>query len=91
MSPFYANYGFHPRTNWPVEMESKNPALRNDAHWMSSVHKLCCSNLEATRERMGRYYDRSKKHAPPYAVGDLVMLNGKNIRTRRAEIGRAHV
>ena len=26
MSPFYANYGFHPRTTWPVEMESKNPA-----------------------------------------------------------------
>ena len=21
MSPFYANYGFHPRTTWPVEME----------------------------------------------------------------------
>jgi len=29
MSPFFANYGFHPRTNWPVEKESKNPAPRN--------------------------------------------------------------
>ena len=28
MCPFYANYGFHPRTTWPVEMESKNPADR---------------------------------------------------------------
>ena len=33
---------------------------------------------------MGRYYDRSKKTAPPYKAGDLVMLNCKNIRTRRA-------
>ena len=32
MSPFFANYGFHPRTNWPVEKESKNPASRNFAH-----------------------------------------------------------
>ena len=24
---------------------------------------------------------RSRKEAPPYSVGDLVMLNGKNIRT----------
>ena len=32
MSPFFANYGFHPRTNWPVEKESKNPASRNYAH-----------------------------------------------------------
>ena len=33
---------------------------------------------------MGKYYDRSRKEAPPYLVGDLVMLNGKNIRMRRA-------
>ena len=30
---------------------------------------------------MGRYYDHSKRDAPQYVVGDLVMLNGKNIRT----------
>ena len=33
---------------------------------------------------MGKYYDYSRKEAPPYSVGDLVMLNGKNIRTQRA-------
>ena len=64
-------------------MEPKDPASRNYAHWMSSMHELCRSNLEATRERMRRYHDCSKKDAPHYAVGDLVMLNGKNIRTRR--------
>ena len=84
MSPFFANYGFHPRTNWPVEKESKNPASRNYAHWMESVNELCVKRLEETRERMGKYYDRTRKEAPPYSVGDLVMLNGKNIRTRRA-------
>ena len=83
MSPFFANYGFHPRTNWPVEKESKNPASRNYAHWMENVHELCVKHLEETRERMGKYYDRSRKEAPPYSVGDLVMLNGKNIRTQR--------
>ena len=40
--------------------------------------------LEETRERMGKYYNRSRKEAPLYSVGDLVMLNGKNIRSRRA-------
>ena len=84
MSPFFANYGFHPRTNWPVEKESKNPASRNYAHWMENVHELCVSRLVETRERMGRYYDRSHREAPPYSVGDLVMLNDKHIRTRRA-------
>ena len=84
MSPFFENYGFHPRINWPVEKESKNPTSRNYAHWMESVPELCVKGLEETRERMGKYYDRLRKEAPPYSVGDVVMFNGKNIRTRRA-------
>ena len=84
MSSFFANYGFYPRTNWPVEKVSKNPTSRNYAHWMESVHELCVKRFEETRERMGKYYDCLRKEAPPYSVGDLVMLNGKNIRTQRA-------
>ena len=59
MSPFFANYGFHPHANWPEVKESKNPESRNDAHWMASVHELCVKGLEETRERMGKYYDCS--------------------------------
>ena len=86
MSPFFANYGFHPRTNWPVEKESKNPTSRNYTHCMESVHELCVKHLKETREHMGMYYDRSRKEAPPYSVGDLVMLNGKNISVRMSGI-----
>ena len=84
ISRFYANYGFHPRTTWPVEMESKNPASKNYAHWISSVHDLCNSYLKQTSEKMGLYYDKSKKTALTFKTGDLVMLNDKNVRTRRA-------
>ena len=63
--------------------ESKNPASRNYAHWIESVHNLCVKRLEGTRQRMGKYYDRARKEPPPYSVGDHVMLNGKHIRTRR--------
>ena len=65
-------------------MESKNPASKNYAHWISSVHDLCNSYLKKTSEKMGRYYDKSKKTAPPFKAGDLVILNGKNVRTQRA-------
>ena len=84
MSPFFANYGFHPRTNWPVEKESNNPASRNYAHWMENEHELCVKRLEEIRECMGKYYDRIRKEAPAFSVGDLVILNGKNIGTRQA-------
>ena len=40
--------------------------------------------LEETCDRIGKYYYHSRKEAPPYSVGDLVMLNGKKIRTWRA-------
>ena len=32
---------------------------------------------------MSKYYDKKSKKAPSYRKGDLVMLNGKNLRTRR--------
>ena len=32
---------------------------------------------------MSKYYDRKAKQQPDIAVGDLVMLNAKNIRTKR--------
>ena len=83
LTPFYANYGYHPRTNWPVEAEAKNPAGRNYAHWMSSVHEWCLERLKDTSERMKKYYDVKVKEAPQYRVGDLVMLNGKHLKTRR--------
>ena len=84
MSPFHANYEFHPHTTWPVEMESKNPPSKYYVHWISSVYDLCNSYPKKTSEKMGRYYDKSKKTAPPFKADDLVILNGKNVRTRRA-------
>ena len=67
-----------------MEIESQNPASTNYAYWISSVHDLCNSYLKMTSEKMGRYYDKSMGSAPPFMAGDLVMLNGNNVRTRRA-------
>ena len=51
---------------------------------MESVHELWVKRLEENRERMGKYYDCSRKNVLPYSVGDLVIFNGKYIRTRWA-------
>jgi len=83
LSSFYANYGFHPRTSWPVEIEAMNPARRNYAHWMVSVHIFCKKTLEHTREQMSHHYNKRSKEAPKMKVGDLVMLSSKNLRIRR--------
>jgi len=82
-SPFYANYGFHPATLNPPSSEPLNPASMAYGHWMISIHKEAKEGLEAAQERMRRYTDPSRKPPPAYQVKDLVMLSGRNIRTRR--------
>jgi len=82
ISPFYANYGFHPAATNPPTEEPFNPASTKYAHWMSGVHEETRKELEAAQERMRRYTDPGRKEPPAYQVGDLVMLNGRNIKTR---------
>jgi len=83
MSPFYANYGFHPMAMDPASTEPLNPASMVYAHWMHSVHDESRKGLEEAQERIRRYTDPSRKPPPAYQVGNLVMLNGRNIKTRR--------
>jgi len=83
MSPFYAYYGFHPAAMDPATMEPLNPASQVYAHWMHTVYDESRRGLENVQERMHRYTDPARKEPPAYQVGDLVMLNGRNIKTRR--------
>jgi hypothetical protein len=83
LSPFYANFGFHPTATNPAAANTLNPASTVYAHWMHTVHEEARKALEKTQERMRRYADPHRREAPEYQVGDLVMLNGRNIQTRR--------
>jgi len=53
------------------------------AHWMNEVHDESRQGREEAQEQMQRYTDPSRKMPPAYQVGDLVMLSGCNIKTRR--------
>ena len=83
MSPFYANYSFHPQTESMKEREARNPGAGLYPHWMQTTHQKAKTALEKTREDMSRYYDRKARLQPDIKVGNLVMLNAKNIRTKR--------
>ena len=50
---------------------------------MTSMHALCHKGLEQAWETMGKYHDQCAKEHPKYSVGNLVMLNGKNRKTRK--------
>jgi len=52
ISPFYANYGFHPISSDPAALGPLNPTSKLYAHWMHAVHKASAKRLEAAHERM---------------------------------------
>jgi len=83
MTPFFANYGFHPAAIDPPTEGPLNPASTIYAHWMQTVHEESRQGLEAAQERMRRYTDPARRSPPAYRIGDLVMLNGRNIKTHR--------
>jgi len=83
ISPFYANYGFHPTATNPTAVLPLNPTSFAYGHWMHAVHGEARKSLDKTQEQMRRYADPHRKEPPVYQVGDLVMLKGKNIQTRR--------
>ena len=52
-------------------------------HWMQTIHQRPRESLKKKREAMGRYYNQHARKQPNFKVGDLVILNTKNIRTKR--------
>jgi len=82
ISPFYPNYGFEPRTNWPMEIQFRNLALGLYGHYMTSIHSKLSRQLEQSMEAMQKYYDKKRKSIEPFKKGELVILNGRNIRAR---------
>jgi hypothetical protein len=84
MTPFYANYGYHPSAhNPPAGTSVKNPASRLYAHWMTQVHEEARKNLETAKSRMKHWADKKRREAPTFAKDQLVWLNAKNIKTKR--------
>ncbi|RAL63904.1 hypothetical protein DID88_003092 [Monilinia fructigena] len=83
LTPFYANYGFHPAAHNPTVDPPRNPGSQVYSHWMTQVHEEAKEHLEKSRERMKAWADKRRMKAPEYEAGQLVMLNAKNIKTKR--------
>ncbi|CCE34914.1 uncharacterized protein CPUR_08853 [Claviceps purpurea 20.1] len=83
LTPFYANYGYHPAAHNPPSETPLNPGSRLYAHWMTQVHEHAKKHLERSQKQMKHWADKRRSEAPIYKDDQLVMLNAKNIRTKR--------
>ena len=83
MPPFFGNYGFHPQMEWMKEIKAQNHGATMYGHSMHDILQKVKETLANTRESRKKYYNRKATEQPNIEVGDLVMLNAKNIRTKR--------
>jgi len=65
------------------EREAHNHGATMYAHWMQDIYRQAKQTIEDTGELMKKYYDRKATEQPSIEVGYFVMLNAKNIRTKR--------
>jgi transposase InsO family protein len=84
-TPFYANFGYHPR--WVDEFqqtsESESPEGLRIADSITAVHDQCKANIAEANENYAKYYNQRRQDAPEFDIGDEVLLSMRNIATTR--------
>jgi len=87
VSPFFANYGFHPRLGFEPITTEVTTATQKDADAFAAHMERLTEYLQGElRIAQARYEDASNVRRCParqYCPGDLVWLNARNIKTLR--------
>ena len=83
VSPFYANYGRHPRMGIEPRRASKLELAKEFAERMKEIHEEAGATLSKACDDMTRYADQHRGSAPEYKVGDKVWLSTKDIKINR--------
>ena len=83
VSPFYANYGRHPRMGIEPRRAGKSELAKEFAERMKEIHEEAGAALSKARDDMTRYADQHRGSAPEYKVGDKVWLSTKDIKINR--------
>jgi hypothetical protein len=83
-TPFYANYGYHPR--WAQEFSQEGPISKKDrsmATDLAEIHAECVENIAEANQYAARFYNEGRQEPPKFEVGDKVRLSMKDIKSKR--------
>ena len=85
VTPFYANFSYHPIDNYPAEVvESNVPAAEEYVENLAKLRTDMRETLLLAGEGITKYYNRHvSEKEPTFTVGDKVMVTAKNIKTKR--------
>jgi hypothetical protein len=82
-SPFYLNWGRHPRKGIEPRRETRVEAATEFVERMEGIRREAGAALERAARDMKTFYDRHHQEAPIFQPGDEVLLEGENLRTNR--------
>jgi hypothetical protein len=83
VSPFYANYGYHPNAGQAVTRVSNVESAEEFAKRMEYVKTECQAALQHSKDLMKKYFDRHRNQAIEYHSGSKVWLESVNLQTGR--------
>ena len=81
MSPFFANFGFHPSFEPRLTDTINVPAAADLATRLERLHGELRAELKSAQERQARYYNQHVSESPRYWPDQLVWLLRHNIKT----------
>jgi hypothetical protein len=92
LTPLYTKYRYHPsHDTTPNKTHILSARSVTYGHCMKAVVENCKNDLKKSSERMKKYANQSRIKPPYFEIGNLVMLNGKNIKTRHPDRKLNHI
>uniref|UniRef100_A0A803TCI3 Gypsy retrotransposon integrase-like protein 1 n=1 Tax=Anolis carolinensis TaxID=28377 RepID=A0A803TCI3_ANOCA len=82
-TPFFANYGFHPRFFPSVIETSEVPAAEDWLQELTAVQELLHQHLDQAKEDNKRHADGHRQPGPEIKVGDRVLLSTRFLPSHR--------
>lgn len=83
-SPFYLNYGFHPRTPLQLELGDVLPAAKAFADNFSDRIRTAQRQMTAAQDRAKAYQDQRRRDVE-FAVGQQVLLSTRNFKVQKGQ------
>ena len=83
LSPFFVDYGYHPKMAPDVQNELEHPSLDDIFQNRTEAREQAQASLQLAAERMKWYYDLHKEDVH-FKVGDKVLIKGKDLKIRQS-------
>jgi hypothetical protein len=83
VSPFYANYGYHPRMGTEPHQYTRVEAMNEFANRMKYIHEEAQAAMTKAQEEMKCCADYHRGEPPKYEVGQKVWLEMENLNIKQ--------